>query len=352
MAKGKHILVFTTQHMPTGGIESHLLSFCENMSRNNTNVDLFVLNSRMDRTTADRYRSVCNDVFLGRKGLFHVLTFIFFYLKAIQRKYDAVYTNGQGNSIYLVSKFFRSRNWVHHHHTAGDIEDQKTWSSYYIKALRDAHTVVACSTRNAQDMQQALNRTVITVPCFSREVSVNDILKSERVSLGYYGRLIPEKGIDLLCRLSDDPDLTHIQFHIWGEGSRYPPIFFEKFPNLVYHGRFNGKGALSKVLSSLNGYLLLSTHPEGLPISLLEVMSAGLPWLASNRGGIADIACDPLSTRLLENVGDYEQVKMEVKRFADDIAMGKVSADKQKALYQARFAPNVLINQWESILFN
>ena len=52
-------------------------------------------------------------------------------------------------------------------------------------------------------MQKVLHRSIDVVPCFSRKIEVEK--KSGKINgkvkLGYYGRLIPEKGIDVLSGL-------------------------------------------------------------------------------------------------------------------------------------------------------
>jgi glycosyltransferase involved in cell wall biosynthesis len=170
------------------------------------------------------------------------------------------------------------------------------------------------------------------------------------VKFGYFGRLIPEKGIYTLCKLSDEKDLEDIEFHIWGEGEAFPPSFFEKFKNLKYHGTFSGLTGITNTIASIDAFLLLSIHPEGLPISLLEVMSAGLPWLATDRGGIIDIACDPASTRVVPANTDYSQFKQYIKDFAKDIKQGKVSKDVQKRLYVEKFSATALVCRWKDTL--
>ena len=126
--------------------------------------------------------------------------------------------------------------------------------------------------------------------------------------------------------------------------------FLRAYPNLHYHGPFSGEKELDQVILSLDAFLLLSTNPEGLPISLLEVMSAGLPWLATDRGGIPDIACDTLSTRVIPSSSGYGEYKKAILALAHDLQSSKISRSVQKAFYLNKYAPQVLIRQWREIL--
>jgi glycosyltransferase involved in cell wall biosynthesis len=347
------VLVYATQYMPTGGIESHLREFCLNLAESGVAVDLVIRNSAMLPETEAFFRRVCQRVYLGqpRNSLWQMLWLAWVSTQLLARRYDALYTNGQGDSVNLFSKLLLRRSrWVHHHHTAGDAADQATWPAGYQQALRRADTIIACSLRNATTMQAALAREVESIPCFSREIASTTAQPGPALRFGYYGRLIPEKGIDTLCQLSEDPEINGIEFHIWGEGEAYPASFFARHPHLHYHGPFSGSSELQTVLSSLDAYLLLSTHPEGLPIALLEVMSAGLPWLATDRGGVADIACDPLATRVIPATATYPEVKAAVLSLATAIRQGQVSRATQKALYAERFSSKVLVKKWRETL--
>ncbi|TDQ09990.1 glycosyltransferase family 4 protein [Pedobacter metabolipauper] len=347
----KRLLVFSTQLNETGGIESHIREFCIQMTNSGIEIDLVVLNSTASSATEEFYKTICRRVFLGKYGRSYFRLFWLIRTSLICRAitYDAIYTNGQGDSIgYLMTMIGRKTKWTHHHHTSGDLKDQETWTEGYRKTLKSAPLIIACSRRNAIDMEAALGRSIDTIPCFSREIK-NKAGKpvDGLVRMGYYGRLIPEKGIDLICRLSEDPDLKEVKFQIWGEGSAYPAVFFKQFPNLKYHGTFKGEAELSEVISSLDAFLLLTSHPEGLPICLLEAMSAGLPWLATDRGGIADIVCDPISTRMMAADSSFEQIKKAVLEFKEDLLLGKVSKEIQMQLYQDKFSATALVLRWK-----
>lgn len=354
MNSHQRILVFATQFMPTGGIESHLLQFCYQLALSGVDVDLLVLNSCMSKETETQFRSICGNVMLGHGGssLSRMLWLGYAGLICRLRGYRALYTNGQGSSINFLSRVLgKSCGWIHHHHTSGNEGDRFLWPTDYRKAILRADKVVACSQRSADEMSGILGREIITVPCFSTSLdsvkSRLDTGEPDRVlNFGYFGRFIPEKGIDMLCRLSDDPEIRGIRFHLWGEGEGYPPSFFKAFEAVEFHGAFSGRKGLEAAVATLDGFLLISEYPEGLPISLLEVMSGGIPWIASNQGGIPDIACDPLSTRVLVDPKNYQEVKETILSLAEDIRSGLVTSDGQKALYNEYFKADILVTRW------
>jgi glycosyltransferase involved in cell wall biosynthesis len=351
--KVKRVLVFATQHLLTGGIESHLQEFCKNMFDSGIAIDLVVLNGSMDAATEKLFQDSCKNVYMAKSGRSkqRYLWLLKTGLKLSLNRYNSLYTNGQGSSPFFFSKLIlRKKKWVHHHHTAGDSEDQKYWSKSYIRVLQSAQHVIACSKNNAKHMSTFLERDIDSIPCFSKNIVIEEIRKPGKLRFGYYGRLIPEKGINILCDLSIDEDFHDIEFHLWGEGQPYGKEYFERYPKINYHGKFDGKKQLTSVLSSLDAFLLISTHSEGLPICLLECMSAGVPWLATEKGGIIDIAVDPYATRLISSHSSVTEIKAAILSFAEDINKGKVSSESQINLYNNEFSNVALSVRWEKIL--
>jgi glycosyltransferase involved in cell wall biosynthesis len=345
------VLVYTTQHMKIGGIESHLQEFCYWLSKKGAEIDLIVLNAEMQPETEEFYKKICRRFYAGKqkKTWLRVIWLFLVKVRLFGRRYNAVYTNGQGESILPFAKMFSpGTNWIHHYHQSCEPEDQLTWGKSYRRSLAQADLLIACSRSIAKKLSSSLNRPIEVIPCFSKEVSVkiSDDLKGEKLKLGYYGRLIPEKGIDVLCRLSEDKDFGHVEFHIWGQGSAYPPEFFLEFPNIYYHGSFSGEKELAAVIGSLHAYLLISRNPEALPIVLLEVMSAGLPWFATDRGGIPDIFHDIYTTRIISTSSNYEEIKVALLDFATSIRNGKVNHAALKKAYQSQFSHEVLAKTW------
>lgn len=348
------ILVYSTQLIETGGIENHILEFCEKMHSVGIEIDIIVPIFRMqerDKRRLDRY---CSNiyVFYSKEKILSLIWLTLILLKLRHKKYDSLYTNGQGDSVFVVGQLVRSDNWIHHHHSSGGETDQKTWGKKYTVALKKATKVIACSQRNANNMKNVLDREINSIPCFSRNIgkSISHPLgQREMLNFAYYGRLINGKGIEMICKLSNDKDCTNIQFNLWGMGETFTSTFFRQYPNVLFHGGFYTKEELVKIISLIDGFLLLSDS-EGLPISLLEVMSAGVPWIATNVGGIPDIFCSSESTKIISNPHNYEEVKAEVLKLADDIRKGKVSREPLMKFYEDMFSAENLINRWKHVL--
>lgn len=350
------ILIYATQLLNTGGIESHIFEFCRVMSAAGHQIDLIVPKCRLDAQKKNILKSSCHQTYFHNTfssaavSFFLILRSVLLFIK----KYDILYTNGQGNTILWSSRLFRYRQWVHHHHTSGDAHDLELWSpSYFTAVLKCSHLVV-CSELILNRLSTKLNRKIITVPVFSRNLEGTVRSGNHKVNtpvrFGYFGRLIPEKGIDFLCRLSNDTSCQHISFHLWGSGSDEIINRLREFPNLKYHGAFNDKTQLQEIVSGLDGYLLLSTHHEGLPVSLLEVMSAGLPWLATDKGGIHELFISENATRIIPADADYDTIRAAVLKFAEDCIAGLINQKDLIARYQTKYASAAVLQRWDSLM--
>ena len=156
------LLVFSTQLLHTGGIESHILQFCKEVSGLGYELDLLVLHSEMDQSQRNVLESFCkniyfiNDYFKIRKAFQLPALFI----KILSCHYDVFYTNGQGRSIFYLAKIFRYKKHIHHHHTAGDEIDRRTWPKKYINVMQKANLVIACSATNSNSIASILNRQI------------------------------------------------------------------------------------------------------------------------------------------------------------------------------------------------
>lgn len=351
----KKVLIFVTQLLENGGIESHLKEFCVQFKNsNNLSISILVLNSKASKQTYYFYHEICDNAWIINHPnvLIRYLKLLLLIPIINIKGFVTLYSNGQGNSIYLIKKFlYNIKNWVHHHHTSGDENDQKTWTKQYLKTLQNATEVIACAHYNAVQMNNVLNRKVISIPCFSRAIKIAEkTIDYNGIKIGYIGRLIKEKGIESICELSNNSELKNIVFYIWGEGKSYNENYFKNYPNIKYLGSFKSKEELSIALNTIDAFMLYSTHPEGLPISLLEVMGAGLPWIATDRGGIKELRVDENFNYLLPQETNEMELIIHLKTFTNRLIKKEFNYQKQIDVYNKKYAAKALVESWELVL--
>jgi glycosyltransferase involved in cell wall biosynthesis len=355
----RHVLVYSAQMEQIGGIESHVIEFCLRVSGAGQRVTLLCSRSRIDRLTKDRLR---------RAGIVLVLNESAFWsasaackwawtISALVRlslcKFDVVYTNGQGRNPATVQQWFRGRaRLIHHHHTSCDEGDIALWPPSYRRAMQRADALVVCADFIRKRMQKAIGRDdVDVVYCFSRSVMpplrVRD--PGAPVTLGYFGRLIEAKGVGWILRLSRDARLAGCRWHLWGSEGAYHAKDFESYENVRYRGEFSDEAGLRAALGEIDCFVLFSTVPEGLPVSLMEVMATGKPWIATAQGGIPELAHDP-ATCVLVDLADYEKVVEACASMEAHIRAGELDHSRQQAFYMARFGDRALLARWLALL--
>jgi glycosyltransferase involved in cell wall biosynthesis len=122
-------------------------------------------------------------------------------------------------------------------------------------------------------------------------------LKADRLTLGFVGRLAPEKGIELLARVADQvlcrrPD---VQLLVVGDGqlrSRLE-LLVRQFPKRVILA--GAQHDIDRLYSVMDITLLTSQDGEGMPAVLLEAMSHGIPPLSTIIAGTPEVIEDGVS---------------------------------------------------------
>jgi glycosyltransferase involved in cell wall biosynthesis len=355
----RSVLVYSAQMEAVGGIESHVREFCLRLAAAGRHVTLLSSRSCMDAATREGLSGAGVTLVLNesewssasplRKWLWTLAALV----RLSWRRFDVVYTNGQGKNPATVQRWFRGRaRLVHHHHTSIDASDIQSWPAAYRDAMSNADVLVVCADFIRHRMQSAIGRKDVEVAyCFSRSLpaSARTPAAQAPVVFGYFGRLIEGKGIDWIQRLSRDPRLGGIRWKIWGNEVHFRASDFTTFDRIDYEGSFADQNGLRAALETLDCFVLFSTWLEGLPISLMEVMGAGKPWVATSAGGIPELAHDPASC-VLVHLDDYESVVVACLEMEARIRAGQVDHAAQRAFYESRLGERALLQKWLGLL--
>lgn len=270
--------------------------------------------------------------------------------------WDVIYTNGQsGLAQYIWLAGRRTTRIVHHHHTAADEGEQEGWAPSFRRVLRKAPELVACSEATRQAMQNATGRRDVNfLPYRTDEIitksQVQDRAKAadELLHFGFVGRLVSTKGLETIAAICRMPELESVRWHIHGSGQDYPPHWFSRLPNVEYHGSYTNRTEYAEILKNLDAIVLFSKHNEGMPLSIIEAMSAGLPWIATDRGGTRELACSPENCALIPPDTDALHVVAQVASFANRIRAGETSRIAQREAYDQWLAPSSVSIRWLS----
>ena len=148
--------------------------------------------------------------------------------------------------------------------------------------------------------------------------------------------LIPLKRVDLIGEALQIINNPNINWHHFGDGALFEEIK-SKFPSGNFHG-FTENKKIKEFLAdhSANSVLINASSTEGIPVSMMEAMSFGIPCIGTNVGGVSEIIEDGINGFLMP-------AELSAKTAADFISkyFSLSNAEKQNFRRNAR-------NIWET----
>jgi glycosyltransferase involved in cell wall biosynthesis len=189
--------------------------------------------------------------------------------------------------------------------------------------------------------------------CLPNPVVIPPVVQGERPNLILFlGRLEPEKGIfDLLEAVSQlRLAIPDVRLVCAGDGNRIAVAHYAERLGIADAVKFTGwVGPSGKraLLESAAVYALPS-YSEGMPMSLLEAMAAGVPAVASPVGGVPEVLTDGV-TGLIAAPGDVTTLSRHLRKLLLDRALGARIGAAGRETIRLRFAPERALPRLEVI---
>lgn len=163
-------------------------------------------------------------------------------------------------------------------------------------------------------------------------------------TVGWAGRLTGIKGIDLLAEVISRTavELPRLKFMIAGDGPERAKL--ERLPT----NNFKLLGWQRDMAAFWNDcdVALLTSLNEGTPASLIEAMATGKPFVATDVGGILDIAgiTGPLASHGAHGFlcQDVNCILAALKRLADDPALARTMGESASAFARSHHSVDAL----------
>jgi glycosyltransferase involved in cell wall biosynthesis len=191
------------------------------------------------------------------------------------------------------------------------------------------------------------------VSCLPNPVAIPPLAEAERPNLILFlGALSPEKGIfDLLEALSQlRAAVPDVRLVCAGEGNRAAVARYAERLGIGDAVKFTGWVGPSgkRALLETAAAFALPSYSEGVPVSLLEAMAAGVPVVASPVGGIPEVVVDGVSG-FLAAPGDVSTLTRLLRKVLLNRKLGATVGAAGRETVRARYAPERALARLEEL---
>jgi len=283
------------------------------------------------------------------------------FLRARIRKFepDMVIACAIGRSYQLIATASPPNTLRFYHEVIGDIP-----ANHHIRTLMaKSFGRTACQTDRLVNSVRRSVRPIPRIgilPCFADPVGEQFSSRAEaplprqRARLVYVGRLAPNKGLQQMVKaFCGSKAYSAATLDIFGTGPEEPAIAklkaeLDPESRIMLRGAIGTNADLARVLAGAHGLVLCSQYGEGLPLILLEAMSVGLPFLATEICGIPDAAEDNPDCILTRP--DLDSLKVGLEQFVARLSSNAFSPGRLLKFYERRYHSVVAKQTWREFL--
>jgi glycosyltransferase involved in cell wall biosynthesis len=267
------------------------------------------------------------------------------------RSFDAVCGFGSSGFFPFMRAFLSQAGWLIYNEAGNGILPGRV----YARMLRAVDGIIAMSPRVVANIKNYappstpvnflahLNCPDAKFPDVHVWCKPRDIIR-----LGYFGRLVEGKNLEMLISLWEDLNIGPAQLTIYGDGPERNHLtdFIQKYDladEIYLWGLYQNKTDLP-VLMAQTDLVVSPSKSEGLPQVLLEAIAHGVPFVATDVGGVADLAEDNPDVMVVPPT--REDIKEGIEVMAKRLRKGDISPQRLQRYYKERYSFEVLAPRW------
>ena len=236
--------------------------------------------------------------------------------------------------------------YVWRHNTPG-MSRLRTWLNQGCVALADGVFADSAATKTLVETWGVPSEDISVLPLAGIDVESYPAVTHSNdrpIRVGTVGRLIEQKGYDRVVACAND--LPDCEFHVVGDGPLRPKL--EAGPNnLILHGRVT-QDHLTTLWQRFDIYFQPSRF-EGLCITAIEAMAAGLPVVASATDGLTESVIHGQTGYLIES-GDRTGYEQAINRLAQDADLRAQLGGAGRERVEEHYSQSALIEAFEGAI--
>lgn len=291
----------------------------------------------------------------------NIISYLPFYLKSIFyllfKDYDLIHAH-YGFHSALPALFLKFRPLIVTFHRGDALDEPKRNLLYHWlqkSTVKKATHIIAVSNEIKEVLisQLGAQRHKISVISCGVDTSVFKSMDIKiRKELGlpeaksivlFVGSLSSRKGIDIVYKCANA--LPDVLFVLIGESEEKRKR--EVPPNCILVGA-KPHYEIPKWLNAADIFLLPS-RSEGVPVSLLEALSCGIPAITSSVGGIPDVMEDGKTGCVCE---DGDEIIIKIKQLLSSSAQREIMSKYARAIMIKRFDNSIITDKIKKVYEN
>jgi len=360
MSTRRRVLI-TARLYGAGGVETHLVNLCRVLVEHGAEVTLVTRVARPEaplvQLAGEIPTRLITTPFAGDLRWFRLSTAWALLVWPILlgcRRFDVLYTMDISPFTRFLARFVKPSGRV----IAGRVgEPLRDPNELYSNAKDILDGVIVETPIQAEAFRAALpgHIPVAAIPHLGQYFDPPPRVprQIDELRVAYLGRHERAKGVYRLLQIWRDLDIQPARLDFHGHGTEAEGLRQEirrrELSGVYVNGGWTGAAELSEILARTD-LLVLPSETEGLPIVLLEAMAHGVPFVATDVGGVRTLADGNPDVRVVP-LSDVA-LKDGIEEMATKIRAGKVSGERLRGYHRCHYSHEYLSQRWIDALVN
>ena len=181
------------------------------------------------------------------------------------------------------------------------------------------------------------------------------IFQNNQLNITILSRLVPHKNIDKVIKAISNLNNPFIKLNIVGEGPEIDRLKsisskYDYKDNIVFHGKLNRED-INRIFLNTDLFIQASNY-EGLPHSLLEAMSFGIPVLCTPVGDCKEILENEDRGYMLDLPVSQDNIKSKIAKIINEKDIAVTKGQKGKDIIFEKYNFKNTFNLYKKLFTN